>query len=216
MEKCLNNLEKKIFWPIETIETDSETYEVSCDVSSKKHLFYLSGKKSNRNYQLLKCLSHAFLAENVDPLFSAIIVEGPEKMPQKVFQDHIWPVFCISRVWFADAVIIEKCPEEGKKEVRKKMDMIENWLIKGEIKPDISHVLQIALALAEGKSFSNIDEDLSGKIKLISQVFLDIDPFTPDLQKLTLLNNGLLKTLSNYSVETVPMDNSGNNIWRIS
>lgn len=216
MDKCLNDLQKMISWPIETIETDSGTYEVSCDVSSKKHLFYLGSNNSNRNYQVMKCSSHAFLAEKVDPLFSAIIVEGPENMPQKVFKDHIWPVFCISRVWFADAVIIEKCPDEGKKEVRKKIDMIENWLINGEMQADISHILQIALALAEGKKFSYTDRELSGKIKLVSQAFLDIDPFTPDLKKLSLLNNSLLKSFSPYSVETISMDNSVYNMWKIS
>lgn len=213
MDGILEEIEKELEWPYKKLESEKSSIEVTCDPLAREHLFYFPGAETPRDSRLLRCFCHAFLAETVNPLFSAIAVRGPGLLPESVFENEIWPVFCVSRIWYADGLMMTKYPETRRAEAREKMNILENWFSEGELSVDLSQSIQIALILAEGKLFGGVESEITGKISLMKNSFLEFDPFAPSLEELCSLNNALLGTFSSYSVKTVSDENFGGDLW---
>ncbi len=215
MDKAIRKLQEELKWPLEIRKADGDLCEASCDPEEKKHIFFFPEGESRNNSQFMRCLCQALLAEMVHPLFSAVVVEGPEAMPESVFENHIWPIFCVSRLWFADALMKERCPEENRKEIEKKLDLIDRSFPEGQIRANLSHTLQVALTLAEAKHFWQIDRKPQGTIEEMIGAFLQIDPYKPDLNALKGLNHCLLKKYSSFSAELVHNQDMGEQTWRV-
>ncbi len=215
MDKAIRKLQKELKWPLEICKTDGDLFEASCDPEGKKHIFFLPEGENRNNSQFIRCLCLAFLAERVHPLFSAIVVEGPEAMPESVFENQIWPIFCVSRLWFADALMKDRCPEESRKEMEKKLDLIGRSFPEGRIRAGLSHTLQVALTIAEAKYFWQIDRKPQGTIEEMTRIFLQIDPYRPDLDALEGLNHNLLKKYSSFSAELVHNQDIGERTWKV-
>lgn len=215
MNKTIKELENDLLWPLEIRENSEGLCETSCDPSEKKHIFFLPQGESRNSTTFARCLCHAWLAEKIHPLFSAVVVEGPESVPESVFENQIWPVFCVSRLWFADALMTDRFPEESKKEIQKKLDVIDHSFPDGQIRADLSNTLQVALTLAEAKYFWQINRNLQGSIKEMTHIFMQIDPGNPGLDYLKELNHDLLYRYSTFSAEIVYNNEIGEKVWRI-
>lgn len=215
MNKAVQTMEKELQWPLEIRETEDGMCETSCDLCGKSHTFFLPTGEEQNTPVFARCLCHAWLAEKIHPLFSAVVVEGPEAVPEKVFENQIWPIFCVSRVWFADALMAKRFPEESRNEIYRKLDLIDKAFPDGQIKTDLSHTLQVALTLAEANRFWNIDRKPEGTIGEMTRTFLDIDPTAPCLESLKDLNDQLLKKHSTFSAELAENSEMGEKVWRI-
>lgn len=215
MNTAVQTMEQELSWPLEVRQTGDGMCETSCDLAVKSHTFFLPEGEDRNSTAFVRCLCHAWLAEKVHPLFSAVVVEGPEAVPEKVFENQIWPIFCVSRVWFADALMAERFPEESRVEICRKMDLIDQAFPDGKIETDLSHTLQVALTLAEADHFWNIDRKPEGAIGEMTQIFLDTDPSAPRIESLKDLNDQLLKRYSTFSTELVENIEMGEKVWRI-
>jgi len=215
MEKCLGKMTSQVLWSYDQKKSSTDFYEVFSDPLNKRHTFCTALESSQEKYHLLKCLAHASLAEKVDPLFSSVMVQGPEYIPESVFEKQIWPVFCTSRTWFADGAIATQCSSFADEDARKKIGFIDNIFPEGKIGADLSGVLEVALALAESSKFSGIERKTSGKTAEMVASFLKVDPFDPDLENLNKLNNSLLRNISDFSCRLVFSDEFGSYIWEV-
>jgi len=208
-------LEKKLTWPSVFLENGADISDVSCDPVEKKHIFSVPKGKGKENSGFVRCLCHALLAEEVHPLFSAVIVEGPEIVPENIFKSRIWPVFCVSRDWFADALLKKLYPEESRSEIGGRLARIARDFPGGRIDGAFSSLLEVALVLAEAEYLWHMSFDLDGAMRRMSDVFCQVDPMVPELTRLEALNDSLLKKYSSFSVRLAENAETGGTFWRV-
>ncbi len=208
-------LEAEILWPLEKMETKDSFWSVSCDPVRKRHCFFLPENKEITEIQKMKFVAHAWLAEKVHHLFSAVVAECPDELPEKVFRKTLWPVLSVSRVWFADALFIKNSPEQGRNDIKARLAFLDETFPSGVIEGSISDFLEAALILAEGRVFCDIKRPCSGKMAEIVEAFLKVDPFDPSFAALKLLNNGLLAVWSPYRVDIAHNDELGMEVWKV-
>ena len=136
-------------------------------------------------------------------------------MPEEVFRETIWPALCVSRVWFADAMAIRMCPEEGRKKTEGKIHFIDKSFPDGHLDGKISDLLEMALIFAEGRTFCGIERKSKGKIQEMVEAFLDTDPLNPSTDALKRLNNDLLAVWSPFRVEVARNEELEMELWRV-
>ena len=215
MEKNLQMLMDSLKWPWEKVAAGEEMPGPACDPVEKKHFFLVSEQDEAGDNELLACFCHAHLAETVHPLFSSVLAESGDFLPEEVFRETVWPALCISRVWFADAMAARLFPEEGRKGTEGKIRFIDNSFPEGQLDGRISDLLEMALVFAEGRSFCGIRRESSGKIQEMVEAFLEADPLAPSLEALTRLNNRLLAVWSPFRVEITRNEELGMELWKV-
>ena len=124
-------------------------------------------ESSQEKYHLLKCLAHASLAEKVDPLFSSVMVQGPEYIPESVFWKNRYGQFSAPQGhWFADGAIAAQCSSFADKDARKKLGFVDDIFPDGKIGSDISRVLEVCpCSCWEQANSRKLKEKTSGKGK---------------------------------------------------
>lgn len=215
MDAAVLKLEKELTWPLIFQENDSDINDVSCDPVTRKHIFSVPRDKGKNSYGFVRCLCHALLAEKVHPLFSAVIVEGPDVIPENLFKSRIWPVFCVSRDWFADAFMRKLYPLESRREICSRLAFMESEFPGGQVDGDFSSLLRVALVLAEAEHLWQANFNLNGEMREMADIFRRVDPMTPDIGKLERLNDSLLKRYSAFSAELVEKKETGGAFWRV-
>ncbi|MFP4481837.1 MAG: hypothetical protein ACLFN0_03475 [Thermovirgaceae bacterium] len=214
--QCLGALEEELQWPVEEVKTEDALLSVSCDPRVRQHYFFLprEGKKLS-DVQRIRCLAHAWLAEKVHPLFSVVVAECPDGFPEKAFSETLWPVLSISRVWFADAVVVDHCPESASADVKARLNILEEIFPSGKLQGALSDCLEAALILAEGNIFCGIERQVRGKLADMADVFTGTDPFSPSLDVLKDLNNRLLGLWSPFRVDVAENAEMGMDTWQV-
>jgi len=216
IKKCLEVLEEELRWPVEEVKTEDALLSVSCDPRVRQHYFFLPREREKlSDIQRVRCLAHAWLAEKVHPLFSVVVAECPDGFPENAFSETLWPVLSISRVWFADAVVVDHCPEGGRNDVKARLNMLDEMFPSGKLQASLSDYLEVALILAEGKVFCGIERPTMGKLADMADVFTGADPFSPSLDALKDLNNRLLGLWSPFRVNAAGNAEMGMDVWQV-
>jgi hypothetical protein len=216
IRQCLGTLEEELQWSVEEVKTEDALLSVSCDPRVRQHYFFLpGGGKKLSDVQRVRCLAHAWLAEKVHPLFSVVVAECPDGLPENAFSETLWPALSVSRVWFADAVVVDHCPESASKDVKARLNMLEEIFPSGKLQGSLSDYLEAALILAEGKAFCGIEGQTRGKLADMAETFTVTDPFSPSLDALKDLNNRLLGLWSPFRVDVAGNDEIGMDVWQV-
>lgn len=202
-------------WPWEKVEAAEELPGAACDPVKKRHFFFVSGNGKTDDMDLLVFFCHANLAETVHPLFSSVLAESGDFLPEEVFRKTVWPALCVSRVWFADAMAIKVCPEEGRKRIEGKIRFIDKSFPEGFLDGKISDLLEMALVIAQGRAFCGIERKGQGKMEEMVEAFLDTDPLNPSIDALKRLNNDLLAVWSPFRADIARNEDLGMELWKI-
>lgn len=209
------DLEGELSWPLEEVETKESLWSVSCDPAGKRHYFFLPENKELSEIQRKRGIAHAWLAEKVHPLFSAVVAECPDGLPEKVFTKTLWPVLSVSRVWFADALVVKSTPEPGRNDTRARLGFLDKTFPSGGVEGSLSDYLEAALILAEGRVFCGTRRPCSGKMAEMVEAFVRVDPFDPSIGALEKLDNELLAVWSPYRVAVARKDELDMDIWKV-
>ncbi len=215
IRKKMEILRGALKWKFETRKHDEEGVSVTCDPLQEKHTVFSPKGKRIAEHELMRAVCHATLAEGVHPLFSAIIAESGDLLPEKVFQTQIWPVLCVSRRWFADGLFVRQAPDEARAVIVQRLEDVDASFPAGEIDGGVNNFLIAALALAEADTFCDSHRKVSGKLRDMVGVFRRVSPMQPTLKKLQTLNNGLLRTFCPFRVEPVFNEEMAVHVWRV-
>jgi len=214
LREAIEKIEKSIKYPVVEIEYEAEYYDVTFDYIEKKHLFYLPKGADAPEIVYMRNLCHAYLAEHVDPLFSSVVVQYDDSLPDRVFENVVWPVFCVSRMWFADGLMYKLCKKETREWVEEKVKLVKRAFSGEKFDASVKDTLELSLILAEGEAFGDKKLDTKGKIGELVEIFLSVDPQMAELKHLERLNNALLETTSGFSVELLDNNDLGGRVWR--
>jgi hypothetical protein len=181
----------------------------------QKHRVFSPRGRRISDLELLRASCHASLAEEVNPLFSAVVAECGDLLPEKVFRGQIWPPLCVSRVWFADGRMMKVCPSAAKADAETRFRELEERWPGGEIDGNIETLVLAALVLAEAEAFCGIHKKSRGRMRGMVGMFLQTDAGRPSLRKLQTLNNGLLRFYCPFRVEPVFRDHIAMDVWQV-
>lgn len=215
IRKQMEALRGSLNWKFETRKHDEDAIAVTCDPIRQRHTVFSPQGRRIRDRELMEAVCHAVLAEEVHPLFSAVIAESGDMLPEKVFQSQVWPVLCITRRWFSDARFLTLCPVEFRQGVALQLEEFDAVHSGGEVSGDVATFLHAALILAEADDFCGVHRKVSGRLREMVSAFRRIDPVRPTLRKLQTLNNGLLRTYCPFRVEPVANEEVGTDLWRV-
>lgn len=215
VRESMESLRGKLSWKFETRKHDEDSVTVSCDPILKKHMVFSPRGRRVTELELLRASCHASLAEEVSPLFSAIVAESGDMLPEKVFKGQIWPALCVSRIWFADGRMAEVCPPAARDEVLRRFKELEERYPGGEVEGSIDSMLLVALTVAEAEVFCGNHKKVFGRLRALVGMFRRIGAGQPTLRKLQTLNNGLLSAYCPFRVEPRYQDDLGMDIWQV-
>lgn len=214
MLEAIDKIQKELKYPITEVEWEQPYYDVTFDPVEKKHYFYVPRERAVPDIVKLRNLCHSYLAENVNPLFSSIVVEYDESLPERVFESVIWPIFCVSRAWFADGLMYELCPEETREWVKAKLEAVKRVFSDGNAEANLQDTLEIALIVAEAKGLYGEDVDVIGKTKEFVNAFVEVEPQNATIEELCVLNARLLKLASGFELDLVFNEEVNMYVWR--
>lgn len=215
IEQNLQTLMGSLKWPWEKVVAAGELPGAACDPVKKRHFFFVSENEETDDIDLLAFFCHANLAETVHPLFSSVLAESGDYLPEEVFRETVWPALCVSRVWFADAMAIRVCPEEGRKKAEGKIRFIDRSFPEGFLDGKISDLLEMALVIAQGRVLCGMERKSKGKMEAMVKAFINADPLNPSIDALKRLNNDLLAVWSPFRVEIVRNEDLGMELWKV-
>ncbi|HDQ92598.1 MAG TPA: hypothetical protein ENN89_00580 [Synergistetes bacterium] len=215
MEKNIEKILASLEWELEEIETGEEIPGISSDPVNKRHSLSLSPDTSKGGMDYLVFLCHASLAEKIHPLFSSLLVESGDILPENVFLETVWPALCLSRAWFADAMAYDLCPEEGLTRTGARIKRIEELFPEGRLDGPVADLAEMALVFAEGSVLCGLNLEFGGKMGEMVAAFSEADPREPTLEALEALNNRLLSVWSPFRVEIAFSDELGMELWKV-
>lgn len=215
IRESMESLRGKLNWKFETRKHDEDSVTVSCDPIRKKHVVFSPRGRRVTDLELLRASCHASLVEEVNPLFSAIVAECGDMLPEKIFKGQVWPALCVSRGWFADGRMMEVCPSAAKDDAGRKLSELEERYPGGEMEGSIETMLLAARAIAEAEVFCDVHKKVSGRLRVMVGMFRRIGAGRPTLRKLQTLNNGLLGAYCPFRVEPLFREDLGMDIWQV-
>ena len=216
VRSCCESLRSRLKLPIETLASGEKWPEVSFDPVRRCHLFsFPFGSDPAPEIESL-FLCHALLAERVHPLFSCVLAEGPDALPEKVFERQIWPVLSCTRTWFAQALWVKHCPSQARTAIQSRFSCLLEKAAGGFAEEDLAGMLEIALVSATRIRFCGASGLPEGKMKEFVMAFLSVGPEKPHLSSLTRLNALLLRATSSFSVKPEYHPGFCTEIWRIA
>ncbi|HPD97755.1 MAG TPA: hypothetical protein PLP89_05445 [Synergistales bacterium] len=215
MEKCIEKVIASLEWELEEIETGDEIPGISSDPVKKRHCLSLSPETSKNGMDYLVFLCHASLAERVHPLFSSLLVESGDLLPENVFLETVWPALCLSRIWFADAMAYDLFPDGGLARTEARLRGIEELFPGGRLDGSVSDLAEMALVFAEGNVLCGLKQEFGGKMEEMVAAFSEADPRQPTLDALLSLNNRLLSVWTPFRVEVAFSKELGMELWKV-
>lgn len=216
MQACAESLKRRLRQPIEILASDERWPEVSYDPLRRCHLFSFPKGSDPGPETWSVFLCHALLAERVHPLFSCILAEGPDLVPQKVFEKRIWPVFSCTRSWFAHGLWVKLCPSQARTALQSRVSSLLERFPGGYPEADLAGMLEIALVSAGAIRFCGVSLLPEGSVGESVRAFLSVSPEKPTLESLTRLNALLLRASSSFSVRPQYHPGFCTEIWKIA
>lgn len=214
MQEAINKIQRELEYPITEVKWDQSYYDVTFDPLEKIHYFYVPREGAMPEIVKLRNFCHSYLAEKVNPLFSAIVVEYDEALPERVFESIIWPIFCVSRAWFADGLMYELCPDDAKEWMRAKVEAVRAAFSDGGVQANLRDALEIALIVAEAKDLCGERVEVTGKSRDFVDAFIEVNPRNATVEGLEALNAKLLKLAGDFDVELVFNKKMNMHVWR--
>jgi hypothetical protein len=215
IENSIEKIVASLEWELEEIETGEEIPGISSDPVNKRHSLSLSPDTSKVGMDYLVFLCHASLAERIHPLFSSLLAESGDLLPENVFLETVWPALCLSRVWFADAMACDLCPDVGLARTEARLRGIEELFPGGRLDGSVSDLAEMALVFAESNVLCGLKQEFGGKMGEMVAAFSKADPREPTLEALGSLNNRLLSVWSPFRVEVAFSDELGMELWKV-
>jgi hypothetical protein len=216
VQVCQELLRRRLRLSIEIQTSEGSWPEVSFDPVRRCHLFsFPQGSNPDPEVESL-FLCHALLAEQVHPLFSCVLAEGPEALPQKVFEKQIWPVLSCARAWFAQALWVRFCPSQARTSILSRFSRLQARFPEGCPDADLTVLLEIALVSASVIRFCGGTVLPEGSVGKSVRAFLSVGPGKPDLSSLARLNSLLLRVHSSFTVKPQYDPVFCTEIWKVA
>ena len=195
--KKIKNLVKKarteLTWQVRDVRQDEGLVRIISNPKEKTHLIFLPPENAETDPRLellyLHELGHALLCERVHPFFGTVypITGLDERLGPAVS-----PVLNAAGDWFVGQWQTEFCPELSLSELQKEFDATIDLLNK-EQTPSYDKFFIAALIIAQSIKYLKMPDNCAGFLEKTVQLFLEVPPENPSVQKLELLINKFLE-----------------------
>jgi len=195
IKKLIKKYKHALQWDVKIITGDNiKTLEIKTDKENHVHNIYLP-KNDVRDIEMLHEIGHAFLCENVHPLFSTAYIVGADKQAM----NDIIPTFRACDDWFVDQWLFEIAKNEEKKEIEESFRLISSALKSGNLDNEI--LIGCSFIIAQAVKYLNVKAVFPENVKKIVDAFLSVNPEKPTIKKLETLVSRVLETFSPYRLE---------------
>jgi hypothetical protein len=190
-------LRRELTWTVEHVPNSQGPLRITCDHLERRHTVFLpmafDHANTNDAFYLMHEYCHAWLAENVDPIFGAkVVVPSVRGTTVTVDEHELWRarrLLLVADDWFADGLQRSRCPAY----FDRYLSDIINELIRREggglQDPDLG------LPVAEGSLFLRRKLFCGRDADAVAGCLLKVDPRAPSPDALRDLWSALLRAL---------------------
>ena len=202
---------RRLTWPVaEVTGPEVEPLRITSDHIKKTHTIYLPDHDV-REIEYLHELGHAWLCENINPMFGTQYFARSVTPAQLA---EIQPAAQGASDWICDQWLFEQAPAAEKAEIKESLDLICRRLKQNPSgSPEI--FCMVVLIFAQTEKYLRKTILLSDPLKSAVTALVAINPARPNIKKLAAAVNTLLAGYSSLRVHhTIDAENL--DCWEVS